>query len=554
MDTLFRFARGGHAVGSIVLAVLMTTAAPAAAEESSIGVYADPQGTQPCIDVAPGSMATLYLVATPAGQTAGGLTGAEFRIRVTHPEGYQFFFVPPQGALVLGNPLDDTPQDPTDLRGCNIAFSDCQTGGKVAFGTLLVLNVAGGPTELITLRRSVPSNSLFNCALFTACDAPKAGPLEVQFAKHCMQPCGTDAAGSVIAGHAAINLPGCPDVVACSTPCGNEPCVRVSSASSGGTCVGTSVTVTATATNCGTQPEDLEVFVRRTSVGVFTAVQPGQSVTASRTDVLPVCPSGYDEGPLASAIARSQSCAAPASAETGAWRCGVACGPNHDPDCSHATVSLAQIWPPDGRWVPVRIDGVTDADGDALSYRIDVIGTDEPVTTGGHFDATACPDAIIDEGGQVRLRAERDLAGDGRIYRIPFAALDGRSGSCGAILEVCVPRKPGGTCPPSIVRYVATSCMAAGATNLRTFTTHPLTGGALDLEFATAEGGDIELDLYDVRGRQVAQITRSRFAPGTHIVRWDGLSTSGKAIANGVYILRVRAGGEVLTSKIVIAR
>ena len=91
MDALLRTARGGFAAAAIVLSAAMTAAGPTAADESSIGVYADPQGTQPCIDIARGSMATLYLVATPAGQSAGGLTGAEFRIRVTHPEGYQPF-------------------------------------------------------------------------------------------------------------------------------------------------------------------------------------------------------------------------------------------------------------------------------------------------------------------------------------------------------------------------------------------------------------------------------------------------------------------------------
>ena len=217
-------------------------------------------------------------------------------------------------------------------------------------------------------------------------------------------------------------------------------------------------------------------------------------------------------------------------------------------------MSLAQIWPPDGRWVPVRIDGVTDADGDALSYRIDLIGTDEPVTTGGRFDAAACPDAIIDEGGQVRCRPNGIRRAMGASIASPsprWMAVRGRAAPswrsvCRANRGARAPRASCGISQRRAWRPAPRTCVRSRRILL--------TGGALDLEFATAEGGDIELDLYDVRGRQVAQITRSRFAPGTHVVRWDGLSTSGKAIANGVYILRVRAGGEVLTSKIVIAR
>lgn len=552
MDAILRHARGAAAA----LALLVTAAAgPAAlAEESSIGVFGDLAGTQTCIDIAPGSVATLYVIATPAGQTAAGLTSAEFRILVTHPEGYQFFFVPPPGTLVIGNPIDDTPEDPTDNRGCNVAFGACQTSAKVLFGTLLVMNTSGGPTDLLTMRRAVQSNPAYVCPLFTDCDDPKPGLPEIQFTKHCAQVCATSAVGMVIAGHAGINLPGCADAVACDAACQDAPCVTVSSAESGGTCIGADLTVTATATNCGTQAEDLEVFIRGTSVGTFQDVQPGQSVTASSTAPRPHCPFGFDMGPLASAVARSKSCAAPAGDETGAWGCGVACGPNHDPDCSQATASLAQIWPPDGRWVPVQIGGVTDADGDAVQYRIDVVQTDERVATGGRFDAASCPDAVIGDAGIVRVRAERDLQADGRIYRIPFIAMDGRSGSCRGAVDVCVPRKPGFACPPGDVRYAATLCMADGAPNMRLLTAQPVTNGALDLQFATAEGGDIELELYDVRGRRVARIAHSRFAAGTHIVRWNGRDTAGNNVASGVYVLRVRNGGEVLTSKIVVAR
>jgi hypothetical protein len=42
---------------------------------------------------------------------------------------------------------------------------------------------------------------------------------------------------------------------------------------------------------------------------------------------------------------------------------------------------------------------------------------------------------------QVSLRAERDGAGDGRVYRIAFTASDARGGSCSGTATVSVPRK-----------------------------------------------------------------------------------------------------------------
>jgi hypothetical protein len=63
---------------------------------------------------------------------------------------------------------------------------------------------------------------------------------------------------------------------------------------------------------------------------------------------------------------------------------------------------------------------------------------DEPVVGSG--DNTS-PDAVDQGGGQLRVRAERNPHGDGRVYRIAFKASDGRGGSCSGTATVSVPRK-----------------------------------------------------------------------------------------------------------------
>jgi len=40
--------------------------------------------------------------------------------------------------------------------------------------------------------------------------------------------------------------------------------------------------------------------------------------------------------------------------------------PNHDPDCNAAAADLPELWPPNHRFVPVTILGVTDPDGDPV--------------------------------------------------------------------------------------------------------------------------------------------------------------------------------------------
>jgi hypothetical protein len=41
----------------------------------------------------------------------------------------------------------------------------------------------------------------------------------------------------------------------------------------------------------------------------------------------------------------------------------------------------------------------------------------------------------------VLLRAERDVDGDGRVYRVSFTASDGLGGSCSGTTTVQVPRQ-----------------------------------------------------------------------------------------------------------------
>jgi hypothetical protein len=112
--------------------------------------------------------------------------------------------------------------------------------------------------------------------------------------------------------------------------------------------------------------------------------------------------------------------------------------PNRPPDCSGVTASPSVLRHFDHRLVPVALDGATDPDGDSVSLSIDGVTQDEPVT--GPADRTS-PDAIDAGGGELRLRAERNPLGDGRVYRIAFTASDGKGGSCFGTATVSVPRK-----------------------------------------------------------------------------------------------------------------
>jgi dipeptidyl aminopeptidase/acylaminoacyl peptidase len=124
---------------------------------------------------------------------------------------------------------------------------------------------------------------------------------------------------------------------------------------------------------------------------------------------------------------------------------------NQPPDCSAVTAEPARLSPPNHRFRTVTLAGAADADGDPI--RIDVTGVtqDERVRAAG--DSTA-PDAIDTRTpNEVRLRAERNRRGDGRVYWVAFEATDSFGASCSGRAMVDVPRRRGvpavDSAPPS---------------------------------------------------------------------------------------------------------
>jgi dipeptidyl aminopeptidase/acylaminoacyl peptidase len=122
---------------------------------------------------------------------------------------------------------------------------------------------------------------------------------------------------------------------------------------------------------------------------------------------------------------------------------------NRQPDCSGASASRPVLTTANRRLIPITL-AVPDPDRDSVTVSIDGVTQDEPVT--GRGDATA-PDAVDEGDGELRVRAERNPQGDGRVYRIAFTATDGRGGSCSGTATVGVPRhrkKPAvDSAPPS---------------------------------------------------------------------------------------------------------
>ncbi len=79
---------------------------------------------------------------------------------------------------------------------------------------------------------------------------------------------------------------------------------------------------------------------------------------------------------------------------------------------------------------------------------------------------------------------------------------------------------------------------------------NPQTAVAFDL----ARPGPVRLELFDARGRLVRRLLAQDLAAGRHQVIWDGRDGDGRAVASGVYLVRLAADGLTQQHKMMLVR
>lgn len=63
------------------------------------------------------------------------------------------------------------------------------------------------------------------------------------------------------------------------------------------------------------------------------------------------------------------------------------------------------------------------------------------------------------------------------------------------------------------------------------------------IEFRMANGGFVELRIYDLLGKEVKTLVNERRQAGTYTEQWDGTNTAGQPVASGVYLYQLRIEG-----------
>lgn len=76
----------------------------------------------------------------------------------------------------------------------------------------------------------------------------------------------------------------------------------------------------------------------------------------------------------------------------------------------------------------------------------------------------------------------------------------------------------------------------------------------LNLAGTVAAGSEADLAVYDLAGRCVARLAADTGTSGRINATWDGRDQAGRAMPSGAYLVRLRAGADAVTRRVVLAR
>jgi hypothetical protein len=72
--------------------------------------------------------------------------------------------------------------------------------------------------------------------------------------------------------------------------------------------------------------------------------------------------------------------------------------------------------------------------------------------------------------------------------------------------------------------------------------------------FTLAEGAEVSLEVFDVRGRLVRALARRHYSAGKHSITWDGRDGTGGAAASGIYFIRCATAADRQVRRAVLVR
>ena len=74
------------------------------------------------------------------------------------------------------------------------------------------------------------------------------------------------------------------------------------------------------------------------------------------------------------------------------------------------------------------------------------------------------------------------------------------------------------------------------------------------ISYNLKKDGDVELDIYNIKGQKVKSLMKEYQKEGNHKVVWNGENESGKRVSSGVYFCKIKTKDEVITRKMTLMK
>lgn len=111
---------------------------------------------------------------------------------------------------------------------------------------------------------------------------------------------------------------------------------------------------------------------------------------------------------------------------------------------------------------------------------------------------------------------------------------------------------------PKVVRFfpkVSAWCSTASCSSIALSQNYPNPfNSSTAFTYILPAGTQVDMAVYDLRGRRVRVLLQGLQEAGTHEAVWDGTAADGEEAVSGVYILVLRAGDTVERRKLVLVR
>jgi len=154
---------------------------------------------------------------------------------------------------------------------------------------------------------------------------------------------------------------------------------------------------------------------------------------------------------------------------------------------------------------------------------------------------TSGGEPVVDATATQASPALAGVAGGGAI----FAWNDFRNDNKG---DIYAARLTGSGSTPSSVNGSTPSLVMVGENFPNPFSS------ATTFDLTLQQESTVKVEIFDVAGHRVRTMDVGHMGPGASQLQFDGLGDGNRALPSGVYFLRVRAGGETATRKMVLTR